>query len=245
VNGPRPDGAGSLLAPPVPLFLTVHLVVSAVMAEDRPISTAQSEYSTPPPSLPPLDGATLDPPRASYFSPGPSIGETTTPRDSRAWSATAPENDREGATPGQSTALLPAAKETEAPPPPSQPALAARPFYRRPVWLAVAAGALVALILAVILPVYFTVIRKSNGGQSNKSSNPNGSGNPTGPGSGNGNPTSPSGATSGGDGSTIISGNTTFVYSNPFGGQCECFPTSTTYVYVYGRLAPHDIWVAP
>jgi len=244
------------------------------MAEDRPISTVNSEYATPPPSVlaldsalePPrtsffsagpsigpsiaedpsrdsralstagpevdkeapvlaLDNAPLEPPRASFFNPGPSIAENSL-RDSRAVSTTGPEVDKEASTPAHSTALLPAGKYSEDPA--SQYAARSRPFYRRPVWLAIALGALVALILAIILPVYFTVIRKSNN-NSNAASNSPGSGSSTSSSAGptaTGSPTTPSGAITGGDGSTIISGNTSFVYKNPFGGYCEFFPTS-------------------
>lgn len=192
------------------------------MAEDRPLSTVNSEYGTPAPSLPALDGP-LEPPRASFFSgPGPSIGESSI-RDSRADSATGPENDKEGTTPGQSTTLLPVGKEEGAVF--SDPASRARPFYRRPAGLAVALGALVAVVLAIALPV--SLVHKGKHSQSNGSSgNGNGNGNGTGSGPGNGNPNSPtntSNAITGGDGSTITSGNTSFVYHNSFGGICEFF----------------------
>jgi hypothetical protein len=191
------------------------------MAEDRPLSTVNSEYGTPAPSLPALD-APLEPPRASFFSgPGPSIGESS-PRDSRVDSTTGPENDKEGTTPGQSTTLLPVGKEEGAVF--SYPASRARPFYRRPAGLAIALGALVAVVLAIALPV--SLVHKGKNSQSNGSK---GSGNGTGPGSGNGNPKSPtntSNAITGGDGSTITSGNTSFVYHNSFGGTCEfLFPS--------------------
>jgi hypothetical protein len=197
------------------------------MAEDRPVSTVtsavNSEYATPPPSMPGLDSAPLEPPRVSFFGPGPSIGENS-PRDSRVESATGQETDKEGFTPGHSTTLLPVGKpeDSEAPFSFSQPVSRDnRPFYRRPAGLAIALGALVAVILAIALPA--SLIHKSKHGQSNSSNNP---GNGNGTGSGNGNPTSPknsSSAITGGDGSTIVSGNTTFVYSNPFGGYCEFF----------------------
>ncbi|KAI0001010.1 hypothetical protein BJV77DRAFT_256093 [Russula vinacea] len=191
------------------------------MAEDRPVSTVtsaiNSEYTTPPPSmpsLPGLDSAPLEPPRASFFSPGPSIGENS-PRDSRVESATGQETDKEGFTPGHSSTVLPLGKPEDSEAPLSQLAPRGRPFYRRPAGLAIALGALVAVILAIALPV--SLIHKGKHSQSN-SSNP---GNGNGPGSGNGNPSSPknsSNAITGGDGSTIVSGNTTFVYKNPFGG---------------------------
>jgi len=194
------------------------------MAEDRPLSTAYTEFATPAPSLPPslpaVDGAPLEapldaplePPRASFLAPGPSIASS--PRDSRVDrdSSAGPENEK-GFTPGQSTAHLPVGKDAEATSPPPVPKTT--PFYRRPVWLAIAAGALVAVALAVALPL---ALHKSKNTQSNNSNNPSGNG--TGSGNPN-NPNTPSNAISGGDGSTITSGGTTFVYKNPFGGTCE------------------------
>lgn len=205
------------------------------MAEDRPLSMANTEYATPAPSLPPslplVDSppledleAPLEPPRASFLAPGPSI--PSTPRDSRVESTTGPENEK-GYTPGHSTAYL--GRDSEAPL--SQPAPKSRPIYRRPVWLAIAAGALVAVALAVALPL--SLSHKSNHSQSN-SNNP-GSGGP-----GNGNPNKPnttSNAITGGDGSTITTGNTSFVYKNPFGGYCEFLFFLHKDSYVCGRLS--------
>ncbi len=177
------------------------------MAEDRPVSTANTEYATPPPSLPPplpvVDSAPLEvpldvsldvplePPRASFLAPGPSIASS--PRDSRADSASGPENEKEGFTPGHSTTVLPVgrpeAEDAEAPP--SQP----------------------------------------HAGSGNGPSN----GNST-------SPKNPSNAITGGDGSTVTSGNTTFVYKNPFGGFCEfLFFYTNPFTYVGARRAPHDV----
>ncbi|KAI9465211.1 glycoside hydrolase family 5 protein [Lactarius psammicola] len=184
------------------------------MAEDRPVSTVNSDYATPLHSPLSLDSATLEPPRASFFNPGPSLDHGT-PRDSITPSASGPEQDRDGITPAQSTTFLPAGKESGTITP--LRAIAVKPLYRRPVFWAIALAAFVAIILSVILPVYFVVIRKNNG---NLSTNNNDNGTTTGSGNGNGNnpPPSTSGATSGGDGSTIVSGNTSFTYSNSFGG---------------------------
>ena len=184
------------------------------MAEDRPVSAVNSDYATPSMIL---DSATLEPPRASFFNPGLSPDLGTTPRDSIAASASGQEQDR-GLTPAESTTFLPAGKESGAVS--LQGAVATKPLYRRPAYLAAAGAALVAIILIIILPVYFTVIHKNN--DSSNIANGNG----TGPGNGNGNghgknPPTSSSATTGGDGSTIISGNTSFIYHNPFGGFCE------------------------
>jgi hypothetical protein len=204
------------------------------MAEDRPTSTVYSEYATPPQSLLALDTMPLGPPRASFFSPGPSIGGGSS-RESRALSATIPEADKEDFTPAQSATLLQTGKDSESPP--SRLAARTAPFYRRPVWLAIALGTLVVLVLAIVLPV--TLTHKSNG-QSNKLGSNSGSGTGS---SGNpsptGNPKTSSNATSGGDGSTIISGNTSFTYSNPYGGFCE-FLLISIYFRIWGawRVPP-------
>ncbi|KAH9175029.1 glycoside hydrolase family 5 protein [Lactarius sanguifluus] len=123
-----------------------------------------------------------------------------TPRDSIAPSASGPEQDRDGLTPAQSTTFLPAGKESGTITP--HRTIGAKPLYRRPVFWAVALAALVAIILAVILPVYFVVIRKNNGSSNLSTNNSNGTTPDSGTGNGNNPPTS-SGATSGGDGSTI------------------------------------------
>lgn len=88
------------------------------------------------------------------------------------------------------------------------------------LWLGIGAAAIVVVVLAVVLPVYFTVIKKHNNSSSGSKSG-SGSGGSSG-GSGT-NPESPTGAITGGDGSTItMDGGTSFTYTNQFGGFCEC-----------------------
>jgi hypothetical protein len=190
------------------------------MAEDRPISTVNSDYATPMHSPLNLDNGTLEPPRASFFNPGLSPDLGNTPRDSIAASTNGPEQSRDGLTPAESTTFLPAGKESETVLP--ERAIATKPPYRRPAFLAVAVAALVAIILTIILPVYFVVIHKNKNSSNLANGNGNGSGNGSGSGNGNGkNPPSSSNATTGGDGSIIVSGNTSFIYHNSFGGYCE------------------------
>ncbi|KAF9002759.1 glycoside hydrolase superfamily [Cyathus striatus] len=91
----------------------------------------------------------------------------------------------------------------------------------------------IVVFLAVFLPV-FLVLR----GRGSKSNAPVG---PAGQGSGQPNPASPSGATSGGDGSTVILSNgTTFIYSNPFGGFWVEDPNDP-----YTSLAQPNSWTPP
>ncbi|KAJ7573996.1 glycoside hydrolase family 5 protein [Mycena floridula] len=91
---------------------------------------------------------------------------------------------------------------------------------RRPLFWFLGVAALIVVVLAVILPVYFTVIKPKNNkhvdsatGSGSSSSNGEGSGNP-------GSSAKPSSAaTTGADGSTITTDDgSTFTYSNQFGG---------------------------
>jgi hypothetical protein len=188
------------------------------MAEDRPTSMAHSEYATPPVSVLALDSTPLEPPRASFFGPGPSIGDNSS-RDSRAFSATGPEGDKEASTAAQSTTLLPVHRDAGVEGLPSQYVSRSVPFYRRPARLAIALGALVALILIIILPVYFTVIKK-HGNSTNISSNPGSGTSTSGAPKATGTPVN-KGAITGGDGSTVITANGSFTYQNSFGGYCK------------------------
>jgi len=75
------------------------------------------------------------------------------------------------------------------------------------------AAAIVVIVLAVVLPVYFVVIRKHNTNSSSSSGSGSGSGSSSSGGS------SKSNAKTGGDGSTVTLANgTTFIYNNSFGG---------------------------
>lgn len=95
-----------------------------------------------------------------------------------------------------------------------------KPLHKRPLVWALAAAAVALIVVAVIVPVYFVVIKPKNntvnGGNSNGPNN-NGNGN-------NDNPThqSPTSKISGGNGSTITTQDgTQFTYINQFGGICE------------------------
>ncbi|KAI0937818.1 hypothetical protein AcW1_003876 [Taiwanofungus camphoratus] len=96
------------------------------------------------------------------------------------------------------------------------------PWYRRPfVWLA-AFAVLAIVVLAVVLPVYFVVVkpRRHHGSSSSLGTGGSGDGNGNGGGKGSGaNPESPTGATTGGNGSVVVMDDgTNFTYINPFGG---------------------------
>ncbi|KAI0785590.1 glycoside hydrolase superfamily [Abortiporus biennis] len=89
---------------------------------------------------------------------------------------------------------------------------------RKKLWIILGSlAALIIVVLAVVLPVVLVAVKKHNNGSSASSSSSNGGGSgATGPPS---NPESPSGATSGGDGSVIITEDgSKFTYVNKFGG---------------------------
>lgn len=96
-----------------------------------------------------------------------------------------------------------------------------KPFRRRwPWWISLLIGLLLLAIvaLAVVLPIYFVIIRPHQHAQNVQA-----------------NPGSPTGATTGANGSTIIaSDGTTFTYLNEFGGYCESSATCLTLVLAQG-----------
>nr|ADX07338.1 putative ectomycorrhiza-upregulated exo-beta-1,3-glucanase GH5 [Flammulina velutipes] len=135
----------------------------------------------------------LDPPRASYLG-----------TDS-------------GTTPATSTTFLPKAEQDSYDG--EQPTK--KNWKKRPLVWIIALAALVVVVLAVILPVYFTVIKDKDSSSSSSSSPSGGNGGGNGNGSGGNNDpdTDTNAAVTGGDGSTItLSDGSTFVYENKFGG---------------------------
>ncbi|CAL1711946.1 unnamed protein product [Somion occarium] len=101
-----------------------------------------------------------------------------------------------------------------------------KPLYKRPVFWLASSAALVAIILAVILPVYFVVIKPNQNltasGGSSSGDSTGGGANGGGTGGGGGGAAGGGGKTNavtGGDGSTITKDDgSTFVYRNQFGG---------------------------
>ncbi|KAJ3981724.1 glycoside hydrolase family 5 protein [Lentinula detonsa] len=112
---------------------------------------------------------------------------------------------------------------------------------RRPIILAlVGLGILAVIVLAVILPVYFKIIKPKQN-QNDSASPASASAGSSSVGSGSGNPTSPSGATSGGDGSEIIlDDGTTFTYKNSFGGYWVYDPNDP-----FNNNARPNSWTPP
>ncbi|EAU83584.1 exo-beta-1,3-glucanase [Coprinopsis cinerea okayama7 len=86
------------------------------------------------------------------------------------------------------------------------------------IWLAVIA-AIIVIALAVILPVYFTVIKKDDASDNSDSDSSTGTSSARPSASASASPETPQRLTRGGDGSEITMENgTTFTYRNPFGG---------------------------
>ncbi len=130
-------------------------------------------------------------------------------------------------TPGDSSPFLRGPKENYSND--SQDEFPTRPLYKRPwFWVAVAGGVAV-VVLAVVLPVYFVVIKPNqnhstsgNAASSSGSGDSGSSGNPGPSDNGNGSGKPQSAISTGGDGSTVTKDDgTTFTYKNSFGGYCE------------------------
>jgi hypothetical protein len=190
------------------------------MLRDRPLSSVN--YVTPPHSPLPSQSLPLEHDPLSPFSSAPSPDQGNSHSPSLAPIPIGQDYDNEGATRAESTAFLQQSKDSDAVPSQRGRLVTTTPFRRRPLLWALALTVLVAVILAVIFPLYFTVIRRNgHGGKSSIATDSPGSGSGSGSGSGNSSPASSTSATSGGDGSKIISGNISFTYSNPFGGYCE------------------------
>ncbi|KAI6101447.1 glycoside hydrolase family 5 protein [Pisolithus croceorrhizus] len=216
-------------------------------SEDSTIGQVQSP--------PPLDSATislpgsnevLEPPAASFIEQVQTPEMMDTPRDSVIHGQSAeglnamPLIPKSGAP---SAAFLEAGTKLEegATSVDEAPALALssrsyigpekKPFFRRPfIWISLLLMAIVVVALAVVLPVYFVVIKPHN-----SSTNTNG-GSGTIPTTG-----SPSGATSGGNGSTVVtSDGSTFTYINPFGGYWVSDPNNP-----FNNDARPNSWTPP
>lgn len=145
----------------------------------------------------------LLPPAATYLAPSDGV---STPRESYALSNAG----------SNSAPLLPEVGEKyfagEGP--------KSKPFHKKPLVWVLAAAAIALIATAVVVPVYFTVIKPKN----NTASSPNNNNGTDSNGNGNGTPTHhpPTNSISGGNGSNITTEDgSQFIYSNPYGGICE------------------------
>lgn len=182
------------------------------MSSSRPDSLADSFLTAPNTPLNPSE--TLSLPRASYLSPTPeTVGS---PRDSY---VQAPEN---------SSPLVPETEkrnneayglESSASSLPKKRSLFGRPLF----WL-IALAVVTIIVLAVVLPVYFVVIKPHNSNSNSTGASGGGGGGTSGGGSGSGNPPPAGVSTTGGNGSLITTADgTKFTYLNPFGGICKLY----------------------
>ncbi|EGN91810.1 glycoside hydrolase family 5 protein [Serpula lacrymans var. lacrymans S7.3] len=167
------------------------------MSSSRPDSVADPFITAP--NTPLQEHGHLEPPRASYLASDP-VSELSTPHESY------------GHSPGNSTALLPEAEKQEerrAYAERQHAGFPKRSIFKRPLFWLASLVALAIVVLAVVLPVYFTVVKPRQNKQAYSSG---GGGSP-------GNPESPTGATTGGNGSLVVtSDGSSFTYINPFGG---------------------------
>ncbi|KZT18580.1 glycoside hydrolase family 5 protein [Neolentinus lepideus HHB14362 ss-1] len=156
-------------------------------------------------------------PNASAPSIQPSIG---TPRNSFHPAGTPAESGAlladekgfgDGSAAASNTALDPgAAKEKEV----GSVPVSRRAVWRRRLWWLVplVAFAIVAIVLVIVLPVVLVADKKSSGGGGSSGGSGGGGG------GGDGEPVPSNGATTGGDGSTVVTANGSFTYRNPYGG---------------------------
>lgn len=221
----RPDSVAGSFAAAVNTPLPFNDQDSVLEAPRTPFLTPQV---TPSPlsygAETPLPGneqdSLLEAPRASYFAGdfAPSLGASF--RDS--YTPSTPRlND---------SALLPAASKAEVDEYPEEQAHSRADQTKPRRRLLIVLGALAALvivILAVVIPVYFTVIKPkspTNGASSDGSPDSSGDTPVDGGSSDTGND-SPTSAITGGDGSVVTTEDgSTFTYANQFGGYCECYP---------------------
>ncbi|KAK7471944.1 hypothetical protein VKT23_000050 [Stygiomarasmius scandens] len=180
------------------------------------------------PGLPPNEhDAFLDPPRVSYLHSG-----TDTPVS------------RDSVLSGNNSApLLSAAAKAESDFDNDRLPTGPGAKRRRIVLGAVGLAVLAVVVLAVVLPVYFTVIKPRQNNFNTSSSGGSGTGDAGSGtvGGGSGNPASPSGATSGSDGSQVIMADgTEFTYQNKFGGFWVSDPKDP-----FNNNARPNLWTPP
>ena len=200
------------------------------MEEDRPISdvfgTPNTAIHTP---LPPDndEAFVLEPPRASYLFSDSS-------RTSYAPSMPIQSENNSGP-------LLPDVGKSELD---EYAEENSRPTKtsRKPLILALALAGLIVVVLVVILPVYFTVIKpKNHVNASSSTPRPTASsgGSNGGGGGGGGGNTGNTRATTGGDGSTVTTDDgSTFIYSNKFGGFCAFI----LHPFFSGFFSKRNLW---
>lgn len=179
----------------------------------QPDSELQPDSQRSDPNLPltpdrPIFNEPLLPPAAPYLAPSEG---TSTPRDSYITSNSAVN----------SAPLLAGVREKDPADSNTFTANKPKPFHKRPLIWALSAIAVALIAAAVVVPVYFTVIKPKNntvtGGTGGSDNNDPSTITPT--------HDPPTSTNSGGDGSLIkAEDGTEFTYSNPYGGICESTP---------------------
>ncbi|KAG1804107.1 glycoside hydrolase family 5 protein [Suillus subaureus] len=170
------------------------------MSSSRPDSLADPFVTAP--NTPLNLSQSLEPPRASYLSSTPETAASA--RDSYAES---PDNTSPLVQDNEKRDAIAYGQDSRA-----ELGLRKRSILRRPLFWLVAFTVVIVVVLAVVLPVYFVVIKPHDYSTNGASASGSGSGNPTSPGP-------PGTTTTGGNGSLItMADGTTFTYLNPFGG---------------------------
>src|SRR5882762_1980200 len=205
MSSSRPVSVANMRSPPLLGLGAQDTQPAGTESQDVIDSSGSPGYGSPRnlhTPLPEFTGGVLAPPR-----PMPSISNMTSNRDSTVPSSIGNSQVLLGGQPNDSDAEKDEHSQSEKP--------TRLSLFKRPMFLFATLVALVVLILVVILPVYFTVIKKKGTPTPNSSATTPGKG----PGSG---PSTPTVAISGGDGSIVTTdtGNT-FTYANKFGGFCE------------------------
>ena len=181
---------------------------------DQPDSEPQFDHhgsdvrrSFTPEQSQPVFNEPLLPPSAPYLAPSVAA---STPRDSYITGNSAGNS-------GNSAPLLPGVGEKDIADGDNFRARGSKPLHKRPLIWALAVAAIALIAVAVVVPVYFTVIKPKNDSVSGGTGGSSGGSNPKNP-----NNQQPSNAISGGNGTIIKTENgTEFMYINPFGGICE------------------------
>jgi len=185
------------LAPPINLD-----DVPAADASPAPSTPIQRDVHTP---LPEVVGNALEPPKALG-----SVSNVSSNRDS--YDPYLPSSIN--------NSHLLARQETDGDPEKEEPSSPKKrtSTFRRPLFFFAALVVLIVLVLAIVLPVHFTVGKKHTYNASASSGSGPGSGNGSSPGSAPG----PAPVITGGDGSVVTTETgAQFTYKNPFGGFCK------------------------
>ncbi|KAF9234820.1 glycoside hydrolase family 5 protein [Melanogaster broomeanus] len=179
-------------------------------SESRPVSQSDPFHTVPDTPLQDNPLEILEPPRASYLAQTPETSNS-------------PRGSVVAQSPSNSSPLLPANEkqlnEAFVDEPTHTTQLKKRSLLSRPIFWLITVVVVAVVTLAVVLPVYFLVVKPHQNNSASASPGGAAGGSGSGSGSGGGGGGSPTTGTTGGNGSLVTtSDGTTFTYLNPFGG---------------------------